>query len=170
MPNVKITAETETWVVRQADPDDRWDSGDSAGRVSMVKAEITDEPADSPGVGYTELVKTLDVKAGDTVYALVADYESGDTFGRSGGHYQIIDVFATPAEADELMRVVDSFNSLDDRKADKLSTGLSFEGVRYYPGWVGYFESLNGVDVWECEVWPLKGSPESRRAAYRKGR
>lgn len=170
MPNVKITAETETWIVREADPDDRWDSGDSSGRVSTVKAELTDEPADRPGAGYTELVKALDVKVGDTVYALVADYESGDTFGRSGGHYQIIDVFATTAEADELMRIVDSFNSLDGRKIDKLSTGFEFQGVRYFPGWVGHFESLNIVAVWECEVWPLKGSSEHRRARYRKGR
>jgi hypothetical protein len=136
---IAVSAETDTWTTRNPDPEDSWDQGDSEGRVSNVRAFV--DRGNSYHYGDS-IAKDLDVKYGDTVYAVVADYSSGSTFGRSGGHAQVLDVFTTPEEAAALA------------EAAGAGTDYSFEhnGKDYSRSWVGYFEDLNDLAVWDVIV------------------
>lgn len=95
MTNIVVTTEVETWTTRRADPNDRWDNGDTAGRVTNVAAWI-EEDARHAYFG-SSLSKEFpdDVTVGTTLYAVVADYSSGCTFGRDGGHSSVVDVFTS---------------------------------------------------------------------------
>lgn len=141
MTNILIDTETRTWTTRARDESDGWDNGDTAGEVSNVTARITGrEPTD---YGYDSKVVDLPAEPGDTIFAVVADYESGSTFGRSGGYAAVVDAFTSKEKAYELAEEASS------------KTGgyeFSFEGRDYYRSWKGYFESLNSMDVWELTV------------------
>lgn len=151
MSRVKVVAETNEWVTRDADPDDKWDHGDTAGSVSNVYAELTDE-AEGEWSYHGELVKELgNLKPGDTVYAVVVDYESGDTFGRSGGYAQVMDVFDDMATAEGLYRECVAYHERDKRAA-KVVQGVQFLGRDYYVSWDGYFESVNDIEVWQLVI------------------
>lgn len=153
---IVVSAETEITSVREADPDDPWDSGDTSGHVSNVFAF----PDKSNGHHYGASVsRDLDVKPGGTVYAVVADYESGDTFGRSGGHADVLDVFATEEEAAALLEAAQAPPESADFRAR-----YSFEhnGETYRRAWVGHFESLNSLDVWDVVVRQNPNDPIRR--------
>lgn len=143
MTHVVASAETESWVTRRADPDDKWDVGDSAGRVTNVEVVVSQEEQSYYG---SSVGRNLDVNVGDTVYAVAADYSSGCTFGRSGGHGQVLDVFTDPAEAQSLAEAALQIGERD--------YSFKHNNVEYRADWQGYFESLNSIDVWECTVKP----------------
>jgi hypothetical protein len=143
-----VSAETETWHSRLRDPDDEMDNGDTDGRVSNVTA--WQDMSGKEYYSYGDSASAdLPVKLGDIVYAVVADYSSGDTSGRSGGHAKVLDVFATPEEAEGLLKAA---------KADPVSSRFQdryrFEhnGKEYTRVWMGHFEELNSLDVWDVAV------------------
>jgi hypothetical protein len=153
---IVVSAETEVHTTRNPDPTDSWDQGDTAGHVSNVFAFLDK----STGHYYGDSVsRDLNVTYGDTVYAVVADYESGSTFGRSGGHAQVLDVFTTEEDAAALLEAAQA-----NPKTDAYQEKYSFEhnGVTYHRAWVGYFESLNSLDVWDVVVRQNPNDPIKR--------
>lgn len=163
MTRVVVTAETETWETRPADPDDEWDAGDTDGRVSNVVAYL--EGSENSYYGDSHGKDIPDARVGTAVYAVVVDYESGCTFGRSGGHADVLDVFATAEEARALAAVA---------LARKESDGYGFQhnGEGYSTSWLGVFESLNSIDVWECHIKGAAKDPwsDDPNPGFRVGR
>jgi hypothetical protein len=139
MPMIVVSAETEIHSVREADPNDPWDSGDTSGSVTNVIAFI--DPHDGHHYGSSK-AKPMAVPFGATVYAVVADYSTGDTFGTSGGHAQVLDFFITVEEAEGLLEAAKAGGDY----------GFTCNGVTYSRSWVGYFENLNSLDIWEVQV------------------
>jgi hypothetical protein len=137
---IKVEATVDIWETREADLEDSWDRGDTAGRVTGVY--VADEKMTS---GYEFEV---DANPGDLVYVVVADYESGDTFGRIGGGYQIIDVFADEVEADNLCAAALDFTN----NRNGMSFSFVHKNKNYYASWVGYFEYLNDIVVWPVHI------------------
>lgn len=82
--------------------------------------------------GYydTECTEELDVKLGDTVYAVYALYSTGCTFSRTDGCVSVQGLFKTYEEAVELVKILEKAED-DDYQ---------------YP-WVGYFERLDEIDI-----------------------
>lgn len=145
MKQIVVSVETEVWSVRDPDPDDSWDVGDTAGRVVGVRAwELRDWENSTfrRYGGYDSWTGPLDVEAGDYVYAVVADYESGSTFGRDGGHCSVVDVFADIETADACAKAAELAQEYR----------FKFQGREYYASWQGYFESLNELRVWAVKV------------------
>lgn len=163
MTRVVVSAETETWTDREADPNDEWDNGDTGGRVANVVAFLEGQEVSYYGDSHGKDIPGADV--GITVYAVVVDYESGCTFGRDGGHAQVLDFFSEPSEAKALADVA---------IARKESDGFGFEhnGVEYFTSWLGYFESLNSIDVWACRIKSAPKDPWSNdpTPGFRVGR
>ena len=158
MARITVTAYTERWTTRKADPNDRWDNGDTEGRISEVVAY--EDLRDNVHYYGESASQELDgKKAGDTVYAVVADYESGSTFGRSGGHAQVLDVVATLEEAEGLFEAArGASEGGEDSQYD-----FTYNGKGYNRSWVGHFEELQGLDIWELVVRRNPGDP------YKKG-
>lgn len=141
MPCIRISVETQTWETRAADPSDEWDAGDEGGRVVDVHAlylpngtpdDITYRSEDFPAIA----------KPGQYIFVVVVDYESGNTFGRAGGYYQVLDIFGSIDEASELAMAAERVSRND------MSFQFSFKDQTYYVSWTGYFEALNEVKVW----------------------
>lgn len=153
MPKIVVSAETEVHTTRCADPTDPWDNGDTAGSVSNVQAFLDRHDGRYYG---DSVARDLDVQIGETVYAVVADYESGSTFGRSGGHAQVLDVFTTLPEAEALLEAAEAPPASDDY-SDKYS--FTYNGEQYSRSWVGYFERLNSLDIWDIQVREAPGDP-----------
>ena len=166
MTVVRVVAETRSWQTRQRDESDSWDRGDTAGEVDNVFAEIVPEAGDNRYYSH-DLIKEfeVEVKPGDTVYAVVVDYESGDTFGRSGGYAQVMDVFLTMPEAEGLYR--ECVSHMENYKQTRIYGGLEYGGQNYYVAWVGYFESVNDIEVWALTV---RGGVTSDGVKLRTGR
>lgn len=141
MPCIRISVETQTWETRPADPTDEWDCGDEAGRVSDVYAlYIGDKEPDD--ITYRSEDFPAIARPGQYIYVVVVDYESGNTFGRAGGYYQVLDIFRSIEEASELALAAERVQRGD------MSFQFSFKDQTYYVSWTGYFESLNEVKVW----------------------
>jgi hypothetical protein len=161
MTKIVISAETETHVTRHPDPDDEWDSGDTDGHVSNVIAYV--ETRNNHYYGSSECVE-LDVTVGGTVYAVVADYDSGSTFGRDGGHAQVLDAFATMEEAEALMAAA----AATPEKDDFISRySFTHNGKDYSRSWVGHFESLNRLDIWDVIVRQNPADPFRKKGTGR---
>lgn len=147
---ILIDTETRTWTNRERDESDEWDNGDTGSEVSNVTARLTDR--DVTDYSDDSIVRELPVGPGDTVYAVVADYESGSTFGRNGGYASVLDVFTTEIEAAALALAA-AQEPGDDRYA------FTYNGETYYRSWEGYFDRLQSMDVW---VLVVGGSPQER--------
>jgi len=154
MARVVVSAETRTWTTRPADPSDRWDNGDTAGEVTNVVAWLEGQEVNYYGDSHGKDIEGADL--GTKVWAVVADYESGCTFGRDGGHAQVLDFFDNPAEAKALAEAALKPDGRVERWAghfvDQFDYQFTHNGVTYWRSWVGYFESLNSLDVWECRI------------------
>jgi hypothetical protein len=137
---IGVNAETSVYTVREPDPTDSWDNGDTAGCVENVSAYVTDNPE---GDMYSYIIKDLPVSPGKKVWAVVVDYESGSTFGRDGGYAQVLDVFAEEWQAYALRQVALAHGN---------GSRLTYDGKEYHASWLGYFESLQSIDVWELVV------------------
>lgn len=86
------------------------------------------------------------VKAGDTVFVVVVDYSTGDTFGNDDGMFVAAGVELTRERAEELAEAVRKAN-------DSGAWDVEYDGWAYYCGsWTGYFECVNSIDVYEAEV------------------
>lgn len=153
MARVVVSAETREWTTRQRDPSDSWDIGDTAGEVSNVVAWLEGQEVHYYGDSHGKEIEGADI--GTKVWAVVADYESGCTFGRSGGHAQVLDFFDNPAEAKALSVAALTPDGERERWGGKekvFDYSFTHNGETYHRNWVGYFESLNSLDVWECRI------------------
>lgn len=164
---VIVNTETRVWSTRAADPTDRWDQGDSAGEVTNVSASITErERADGWGDDY--LIKEFeeDIPPGTPLFTVVADYSSGSTFGRSGGYAQVLDVFTSKDEAIALGQAAKTSGERDYE--------FFYEGKNYHRSWVGFFERLQSLDVWQVFLRPRSNVPVKRNPeddiGFRQGR
>jgi hypothetical protein len=159
--NIVISAEVEVWTSREADSSDSWDRGDTDGYVSNVWASYTDDPA---RYWSDSIVIEEPENFNGTLYAVVADYSSGDTFGRDGGHAQVLDAFA-----DEEMAKALSFTALEHKKQDwrvGYDYNFNFGDREYHRSWAGYFEHLNSLDIWEIKVRDFAVDPFRDKEEY----
>ncbi|AVD99299.1 hypothetical protein SEA_BILLNYE_116 [Streptomyces phage BillNye] len=85
---------------------------------------------------------SCEAEPGDTVYAVIVRYSTGDTFGREEGLAICLDVFTDADKAEELAKAA--------REVDEFR--MTVNGVEYYVSWVGYFEHLEDVVVEELVV------------------
>lgn len=145
MTRIVVSASVSTREVSAPDPHDSWSRADTDGEITNVIAYVDQRSNSYYGSSHcTE----LDVKPGGTVYAVVADYETGDSFGRDGCQAQVLDAFLTEKEAEGL---VDAARNVPDTPGIE-RYGFTYNGREYSRSWVGYFERLKDITIWECTV------------------
>jgi hypothetical protein len=145
MASIVISVDTWTKSVGGYNPDDSWSRDSSEGGISAVHARTLREGEDEHSYYYgMSWQGELDVLPGDTVFAVVAAYTTGDTFGYDGGNAQVLDAFVYDDRA----------KAYELQKAAEKATygGFTFYGKEYYPNWVGYFESLDSLQVYPVVV------------------
>lgn len=147
--NVRVNVETDTWVTEEPEDSDEPYSyrGATDGRVTDVSVYVTEDAARESW--YSDPVIEIDAEVGDTVYVVVVDYSTGDTFGRDGGYYQVLDVFTSDEDAVKLRQLAEDYDNGGYRV---YSNELAYKGKKYYASWIGYFECTNEIAIWECTV------------------
>lgn len=90
------------------------------------------------------------VEPGETVFALVAVYSTGDSFGRhEGARLEFVDVFRNEEAAEAARKILDTEQDRMLEYRNDLGQVISF-----HPPWSGYFESLDHIQVHELVVSP----------------
>jgi hypothetical protein len=126
---VKFNVSVYTEVTCEADPEDEWSRASTSGSVTVNGATLVEKD------GYDCLGVAADLKPGDTIWLVWAQYETGDSFGRDGGQYELLEVQPTYERAIERQK---HYASVSD----------------YSVPWNGYFESLDGIYVEEFVLPP----------------
>lgn len=86
------------------------------------------------------------VKAGGTIYVVIVTYSSGNTFGSSSGNCSEVWAFDNREQAKACAELIRE-NGSDGPFTQE------FQGHQFYTSWVGYFESIEYVDVYEFSVY-----------------
>lgn len=123
-----------TYVTREADPDDEWDSDDKCTTWSVHGITLSDND------GSKALPADFSVQAGDTVWVVYAVYSTADTFHHHTGAY--LEVLSFHKNESKARR--------NAQAAHNTPLKIEFDNEkvleRHCP-WDGYFESLDYVDV-----------------------
>lgn len=138
---IKYSSYTE--VIKKANYDDEWDRDDTS--TSHYVDEVSLQPISSE---YCYI--PFNVKKGDTIYLVYAIWSTGDSFHRADGErIDFISVHKTYSNAkrneDILSHAVDG----DGTPTIFLDDGTEY---KYSPGWFGYFESLDYINIGEFVV------------------
>lgn len=140
---LKVPVSTYTQNLGGSVDDDEW-SRDSYSDSNSLDgyAYITDKVVDS----YYDIVPVgAEVKPGDIVYVLWAEYSTGDTFHRHDGKYELIAAFVDPELAHKNAQACRGSRDDDGWSMNiELDDGSTFS---YHIPWLGYFESLEGIRV-----------------------
>lgn len=129
------------------DSDDNWDRPDSYQRLNGFKVF-----KDAPPYSYMSVFEVEgEVRAGDRVFVVYADYDTGDTFGRDYGRIDVLEVFINVDDARGLIEAAKSVEPDVDGRIDR-SFSFHYNGKEYYKSWAGYFESLNSLDYEDVTV------------------
>lgn len=135
-----------------ADPDDSWDRANTSTDHNIVgfRAALESEGK------YYDLAVAFEPDFKTTYYVLYAVYSTGDSFGQDDGHSVEFIGFYTKDQLDianENMRRIET--QTRSRDSDSYSITLRApSGVRSFEQttpWVGYFESLDYVDIASIE-------------------
>ncbi len=132
------------------DPDEKWSSREDA-YIEFTPLQLL---CNEPGVVFQEQIE-IDFDpvslAGGKVYVLVVRYTSGNTFGRSFGHWTVEgcspDLESISKQKTLIKKDNDQYlGAIGAAKRNRKSTYLSDRG---YNAWQGYFESLEQVVIYE---------------------
>jgi hypothetical protein len=117
------------------DPDDEWSSRTTEYWNSSITL-VTNKLRNLKFNDYTRFDIPFKTFLGKTVCVVYVIYGSGSTFGCSQGHIDIIGVYETIQEADNVVKQINAGTYNKDG----------------YNSWEGYFESLEYADVWTGNI------------------
>lgn len=139
---IKVINNSFTEVTRAADPNERWDADDTDTFNSIEGIKIvTNEKC------HYDLDTEFDVKAGREYYLVYAEYTTGDSFGSASGLIDFIQLYRTLAKAKVCIATLTA-KPIDDTcqySADIVTE--SGKVLTYGKPWIGYFESLDNLDI-----------------------
>lgn len=101
---------------------------------------------------YLDVETSLDIKEGEKVYLLYVVYTTGDSFSTShGGSIEFINVYRDIEVAKENERRINKKEETNDYHII-LKTSNGESEYRIYTPWIGYFESIDYVEIKELTV------------------
>ena len=98
MTKLKLKYRTYTQNLGGSSPDDKWSRDSTKSEYYCESLTITDE--------YFTDVVPFDVNIGDVLYAVIAKYTTGDTFGSDTAEPEHIATFKTKIEALDLINQI----------------------------------------------------------------
>ncbi len=136
-------------IVRNGNPDDKWDGDDTYNHHDIRGLQIV---ADETQYMSYDIEVPFDVKVGDRLYLVAVYYNTGDSCHHEENKVDFIEIFKTAEKADALVKIV-----RNDKGTDRYDYSLEYEnelGVKMttHKAWMGYFESFNDVEIHYLEV------------------
>lgn len=91
------------------------------------------------------MILLLNVKKGDTVYVVWAEWSSGDSFGfGERNHVEVMEIFRSKQKALACAETLEFTKKDYKNEVEKT--------VPAYRGWIGYFERLDAIHVEETVI------------------
>jgi hypothetical protein len=142
MSFLKLEYKSYTDVTREADFEDEWNHDSTSTNWIFNNLKLLDRDE------YGLVSVDYEVKKGDTLYPLIAVWSTGDSFGNDdGAQMEMFTVYRTYEEADKAKKIMEKAGN----SSCKILDGDGKE-IEFYPPWVGYFESLDYIDIDKLEV------------------
>jgi hypothetical protein len=132
---LRYTYFEESWCVRDKDPEDSWDAGDTQKDWSLNSVYlVNDLDSFSKKHGYysSDVPIDFEPKINQVVYCVVVRYKTGCTFGSVYGCGTVAAIYDSKERAN---KAVEEINN------------KTFESPQGYCEWVGYFERLEDCFV-----------------------
>jgi hypothetical protein len=99
---------------------------------------------------YNDLEVGFEVKYDKDYYLLYALYSTGDSFGQDGGRIEFVDLYRTPAKAQEakkrLLAATAAYQSNRGCYSTEIKNELDQKYTFHMP-WLGYFERLEDLRI-----------------------
>lgn len=135
---------TRRYVTREQDDDDPWDRDSTDASIDLHHLVLINDG--SSGTCRESVTVGFPVQKGMRLYAVVAIYGDGDSFGSDGGRVEFIDAFPAPNGADLCAQAA--------REASGTYTYTNAIGIQVsqHAPWCGYFEWLQEVRVEQLRV------------------
>lgn len=94
---------------------------------------------------YPDVTTTLDLPKNSTAFVVWVRWSSGDSFGHhKNGYAEVIGIFADYRVAQELQRAIETEKCEDYHFKATTSDGQTHSCC---PSWIGYFDSLEAVEI-----------------------
>jgi hypothetical protein len=149
MPHTNLCADHDrhTHVTRTASSDDRWDRDDTATSHSVTGIHIVGDD------DYCDVVIATTVAPNERIWLVWAVYSTGDSFGHDdAANIEFISAHrdeSTARHNAEVLRAIPRDTSYGHRVPIMLEGGGVME---YTVPWLGYFESLDYVEIGQFAV------------------
>lgn len=163
MHGLRILRTGGSEVTRERNPDDEWDQDDTRAWTDVQGLEIAEDAR------MADLAIPFEPEEGESLYLLSVTYSTGDSFSRSEGLFDAIAAYRTEEKA---LRAAATIEAHSDREGGawryhalplEAEDGSLFQAS---VSWIGYFESLDGVNVDKLKVQdarkPKIRSPKAR--------
>jgi len=137
---INVIYDREEYVTREADPNVAYDNDSTAASIHIHGIEVAKE-------GCCDGAAPFDLKKDRTYYLVWADYNTGDSFGKYGNRMEFIDLFETKELAEQCAKAARDTPTYT--YAFKRENGIE---IKQSAPWIGYFESLNDVNVKEVKL------------------
>lgn len=140
--NVKINKISRQHVIREKDPDERWDADDLAWDHDIQGFSVVGEK------GYWDFVMENNPK-GKTLYLVYALYDTGDSFRHEENEICLVGLYEDETDAVAVMEALE----LDYKKNESfnpIKVRLPKKGVEETIGtstWKGFFERLRSINI-----------------------
>jgi hypothetical protein len=124
--------------------DEQWGDWSETYDFSVNSASLTKRPGmetEYYGGGET-------LSSGETIYAIVANWSSGDSFGHADrSSYDVCIINKEKVYANQNLGIL---NKAEEPRNGPLMLFLD-DGtqIAYAPGWTGYFEGLDSLEIYE---------------------
>lgn len=143
-----VLHEYEQFIEGSKDENDSWDRHDTQSGVEEIEVLLQEYHM------WSEEFEIDDkIKRGQVVYVVLANYDTGDTFGRDYNKTKVVEVFTSADDAHNLVKIINNQRAdySSDGKIDR-NYNFFYKNKQYYKFWEGYFESLNGARYESIQV------------------
>lgn len=144
---IKIDIRSYDEVIREGNPDDKWDRDDTRSEHTINGFE---EVGEKEGWDFVWPDDEIPVK----IYIVYVLYDTGDSFGRSENNIELIGLYKDIADAEAVGDAIESdYKEYDEDRGHNyeplailLPVKQTIENVSTST-WKGYFEHFNSVEV-----------------------
>ena len=134
--------------------DDNWPSHETENKNHEVHGVYSEDAEDGRGCGrYNERIDVeFEPVSGAEVFLVVVTYSSGSTFGSSSGNVTVVGCYEEEAQADSIASDIRADDMDADRTYRRSGKRSILERFTGYKAWTGYFDGLEGVEVYRLRL------------------
>lgn len=142
---IKVIKEVNYYTIQEPDPNDSWDRGESGENHYIRGIQIVSEK------DYHDLVVNFPIQKNETYFLVLVNYNTGNSFGRTNGKVEFIDLFKTEGKARQLAeKIAEDQRHKNDQDYNHSFSYSREDGTTAQCGtytWTGYFERFNYSEV-----------------------